>query len=145
MNLLYIISRGALESGRQSCACQAQRHSVRRQPKRRPAPRALFYALTRLIADAHAVAPPAVPVGVRMRIGAAVGSAPAIRSPMKAAAAAARCERERGWSLVGRRERHRLRWRSGREADESKGRGNQDVSHRFAFRFAAGRALKGRR
>jgi hypothetical protein len=84
-------------------------------------------------------------VGIGVRIGAAVWSASAIRSAMKAGAAAARCERERGWGLVSRRERHRLRWRGGREADESKGRGNQDVSHEVAFRFAARPALMGRR
>jgi hypothetical protein len=64
---------------------------------------------------------------------------------MKAGAAAARGERERGWGIVSWSKRHGLRGRSGREADESKGRGNQDVSHEVAFRFAARPALMGRR
>ena len=62
---------------------------------------------------------------------------------MKAGAAAARRERERGWGLVGWSKRHRLGGRSGREADESKGRGNQDVSHEVAFRFCSAASLNG--
>ena len=88
----------------------------------------------RSVADAHAMAPPAMAgVGVRMRIGVGVGGAvspaAAIRSPMKAGAAAARCERDRRWGLLDGRERHRLGGRRGRNAGKGKGRGNQDVSH----------------
>lgn len=94
------------------------------------------------------MAPPAVAavgvgigVRIRVRICAAVYAASAIRSPMKAGAAAARCERDRGWRLASRRERHRLRGRSGRKADDRKGRRNQCSSHGFAFRFWVRRAF----
>ena len=63
-------------------------HSKRRNPS---------FLYNRSVADAHAAPPPAmaaVRVSIRvcigMRIGAAVYSASAIRSPMKAGAAAAR-------------------------------------------------------
>jgi hypothetical protein len=60
---------------------------------------------------------------------------------MKAGAAAARCERDRGRRFLSRREWHSLRRRCGRKADERKSRRNQYSSHKFAFRFWVRRAF----
>jgi len=54
---------------------------------------------------------------------------------MKAGAAAAGRERDRGWRVAGRREWHGLSGRRDREARERKERGNQGSSHEFAFRL----------
>jgi hypothetical protein len=62
---------------------------------------------------------------------------------MEAGAAAASCERERGWRFVSRSKWHRLRGRHRRQADNTKDRRNQYSSHEFAFQVAARRALRG--
>ena len=105
--------------------------------------------VTCLIADAHAVAPPAVAAAIRVSIrvtegrpGPADRMAVAVRSTREAGSTAVSDERDVGARFVSRREGHRLRGRRGREAENSKGRRNQDFSHKFAFRFAARRALK---
>jgi hypothetical protein len=57
----------------------------------------------------------------------------AVRSTGEAGSAAVSHKGDMRVGFVSRSEWHRLRWRCGRQADESKGRRNQDFSHGFAF------------
>lgn len=83
---------------------------------------------------------------ISVGVAAAVRSAPAIRPPVEADAAAACGKCDRRWRLVGERgERHRMGRSGGSKADQCKRRRKHGISHRSTFQFVAIRDLANRR